>query len=97
MEFYAEKNRSTYLSELIRINALTTSKETRALKSSALKTYITSQKQIVADYAASKPAALTTKETADKAALDTKNAAIAKANTTYATFIESIGYGVLIP
>ena len=92
-----EKNRATYLSELIRINALTTSKETRALKSSALKIYITSQKQIAADYAASKPAALIAKETADKAALDTKHAAIAKANATYATFIESIGYGVLIP
>jgi hypothetical protein len=92
-----EKNRTTYLSELIRINALTTSKETRALKSSALRIYITSQKQIAADYSASKPTALTTKETADKAALDTKNAAIAMAYAAYATFIESIGYGVLIP
>jgi len=37
------------------------------------------------------------KDTANKAALDAKTAAIAKANATYGTFIESIGYGVLIP
>jgi hypothetical protein len=90
-------NRATYLSELSRINASPQSKETRAKKSAALKIYMSAQKQIVADYKASQPAALTAKETADKAALDTRNAAIAKANATYATFIESIGYGVLIP
>ena len=55
------------------------------------------QKKSGADYAASKPAALATKDAADKAALDAKSAAIAKANTTYGSFIESIGYGVLIP
>ncbi|GEM_PF-2559298 len=37
------------------------------------------------------------KDKANEAALDAKNAAIAKANATYGTFIESIGYGVLIP
>ena len=36
-------------------------------------------------------------ESADKAALDTRNAAISKANATYGAFIESIGYGVLLP
>jgi hypothetical protein len=50
-----------------------------------------------ADYAANNLAALATKNAANKAALDAKAAAIAKANTTYGTFIESIGYGVLIP
>jgi hypothetical protein len=92
-----EKNRATYLSELNRINASSPSKETRAQKSAALKNYMSAQKQIVADYKASQPAALTAKETADKAALDTRNATIAKANAIYGAFIESIGYGVLIP
>lgn len=90
-------NRATYLSELNRINGSSQSKETRAQKSAALKIYMSAQKQIVADYKASQPAALTAKQTADKAALDTKNAAIAKANATYGAFIESIGYGVLVP
>jgi hypothetical protein len=48
-------------------------------------------------YAASKPAALAAKNAADKAALDAKTSAIAKAKSVYGTFIESIGYGVLIP
>ena len=90
-------NRTAYLSELNRINASSPSKETRAQKSAALKNYMSAQKQIVADYKASQPAALTAKETADKAALETRNATIAKANATYGAFIESIGYGVLIP
>ena len=46
---------------------------------------------------ASGPAALATKDAANKVALDAKNTAIAKANATYGTFIESIGYGVPIP
>jgi len=90
-------NRATYLSELNRINASSPSKETRAQKSAALKIYMSAQKQIVADYKASQPAALTAREAANKAALDAKSVAIAKANAAYGTFIESIGYGVLIP
>ena len=63
----------------------------------ALKVYIAAQKKSAADYKASQPAALAAREAANKAALDAKNAAIAKANATYGTFIESIGYGVLVP
>lgn len=65
--------------------------------SAALKLRIAASKKSTADYAASKPAALAAKDAANKAALDVKSAAIAKANLNYGTFIESIGYGVLIP
>ena len=66
-------------------------------KSTALKVMIAAQKKSAADYRASKPALAATRDAANKAALDSKNTAIAKANATYGTFIESIGYGVLIP
>jgi hypothetical protein len=92
-----EMNRAKYLAELERIKALGTTKQTRTQNSLALKSYIATQKKISADYAASKPAALSTKNFADNSALDAKNAAIAKANSTYAAFIESIGYGVMVP
>ena len=54
-------------------------------------------KRILVDYKASGPAALAAKDAANNVALDAKNTAVAKANATYGTFIESIGYGVLIP
>lgn len=92
-----EKIRTDYYAERDRIKSLPPTKLTRALSSAALKSYTTAIKKSAADYKASKPAALAAKEAADKAALDAKSAAIAKANATYATFIESIGYGVLIP
>jgi hypothetical protein len=65
--------------------------------SAALKLRIAASKKSAADYAASKPAALAAKDAANKVALDAKTTAIAKANLNYGTFIESIGYGVLIP
>lgn len=92
-----DKNRGVYISELSRVSGLGATKETRAQKSSVLKVYIAAQKKIAAAYVASKPAALTAKDAANKVALDTKAAVIAKASATYGTFIESIGYGVLIP
>jgi hypothetical protein len=92
-----EANRSTYSAELSRIGTLTASKTTRALRSAALKNYITSQKKISADYAASKPSALSAMDAANKTALASRDAATAEANLAYGTFIESIGYGVLIP
>lgn len=49
------------------------------------------------DYFPSRPKAIREQLFANGTALDTKNMAIAKANSTYGTFIESIGYGVLIP
>jgi hypothetical protein len=48
-------------------------------------------------YSASKPAAIAARNSANKAALDAKTAAIAKANATYGAFLESIGYGILVP
>jgi uncharacterized repeat protein (TIGR02543 family) len=92
-----EKNRATYLAELEGVKALGANKQTRIQNSLALKTYIASQKQIASNYAASKPAVLAVKDAADKVAFERKNAAISKANSTYGSFIESIGYGVLIP
>jgi hypothetical protein len=63
----------------------------------ALQNMIAAQRRSTSDYHASKPAALLRKDAADALALDAENAAIGKANLTYGTFIESIGYGVLIP
>jgi len=93
-----EKTRAAYYAELNRINGVTaTMRETSAMKSAALKTYLAAQKQVLADYKASGPAALVMRDLANKAALDTKTAAIVKANSVYGAFIESIGYGVLVP
>jgi hypothetical protein len=91
------KIKATYDAERDRIKSLPSTKSTRAQASAALKTYTAAQKKSAADYRASKPASAATRDAANKAALDAKNTAIAKANATYGTFIESIGYGVLIP
>jgi uncharacterized repeat protein (TIGR02543 family) len=92
-----EKVRAAYLAELNRINGLPASKANSALKSAALKRYVVAQKKTAVDYKASGPAALALRDLANKAALDIKKAAIVKANSVYGAFIESIGYGVLIP
>ena len=92
-----EAIRTNYYETIARITANDGTKKMIADKSTALKVYIAAQKKSAADYKASQPAALSAREAANKAALDAKNAAIAKANATYGTFIESIGYGVLIP
>jgi hypothetical protein len=89
--------RANYYQVLARINAESSSKKMISDKSTALKIMIAAQRKSTADYKASKPAALAAKDAADKAALDTKMEAIAKANALYGTFIESIGYGVLAP
>lgn len=88
--------RSNFYDTLIRIKSSGESKMI-ADTSTALKTMITAQRKSAADYAASKPAAIANKDAANKAAIDAKNVAIAKANAAYGSFIESIGYGVLIP
>jgi hypothetical protein len=92
-----EKIRTDYYAERNRINSLPSTKATRALSSAALKAYTAAVKKSAADYKASGPAALEAKKSADQAALEARNLAIAKANAIYGTFIESIGYGVLIP
>lgn len=89
--------RANYFEVLARINSESSSRKMISDKSTALKTMIAAQKKSAADYSASKPAAIAAKDAADKAALDAKKTEIAKANATYGTFIESIGYGVLIP
>lgn len=91
-----EAIQSNYNETLNRIKAKVGPK-TSTETSAALKLRIAASKKSAADYAASKPAALAAKDAANKAALDAKSAAIAKANLSYGTFIESIGYGVLIP
>jgi uncharacterized repeat protein (TIGR02543 family) len=89
--------RVEYYSELKRINALPASKVHSSLKSAALKTYISAQKQSTAAYKNTQPAAANARDAANKAALDSKNEKIIKANSTYGSFIESIGYGILTP
>jgi hypothetical protein len=91
------KIRTDYYAERDRIKSLSSSKTTRALSSAALKQYTSSIKKSAADYKASQPAALAVRDVANKAALAARDVVIAKANATYGTFIESIGYGVLIP
>lgn len=98
-----ETNRSSYNAELVRINSLTalTSPNRpayiRKLKATARNNYIATLRKNSADYRASAPLALAIKTAANKATLDAKSAAIAKANANYGAAIESIGYGVLIP
>jgi len=89
--------RANYYEVLARINAESSSRKMISDKSTALKIMITAQKKSATDYKASQPVSLAAKGAADKAALDAKTASIAKANATYGTFIESIGYGILIP
>jgi hypothetical protein len=91
------KNKVTYDAELARIKKLSASKSKTALASAALKTYMATQKKITADYKDSGPAAMKARDLASKVALDTRNAAVAKANSVYGSFIESIGSGVLVP
>jgi type VI secretion system secreted protein VgrG len=91
-----DKVRAAYFAELARINELPASKENRAQKSAALKTYIVTQKKLSIDFKASGPAAMAVRDLVNKVALETKNAAIVKANSIYGAFIESIGYGVLL-
>jgi hypothetical protein len=91
------KNKATYDAERDRIKKMAASKSKNALTSAALKKYTAAQKKITADYKASGPATAKARDLANKTALEAKNAAIAKANSTYASFIESIGYGVVIP
>jgi hypothetical protein len=91
------KNKATYDAERDRIKKMAASKSKNTLTSAALKRYTTAQKKITADYKASGPVAAKARDLANKKALDAKNAAIAKADFLYASFIESIGYGVVIP
>lgn len=92
-----DKVHSAYLAELSRINGLPATKENRALKSAALKAYLAAQKKTAVDYKASGPIGMAARDLANKTALEAKNAAISKANSAYGAFIESVGYGVLIP
>ena len=92
-----ESIKAHYYGSLSRATENNGSTKAITAKSNALKEMIIAQRQGAADYRASQPLALAAKDAANKAALDAKNAAITKANATYGAFIESIGYGVLIP
>jgi hypothetical protein len=93
--------RTNYYNTLAQIDAqpksTASNKKMIADKSTALKVMIAAQKKSAADYKASQPAAAAARDADNKAALDARTAAIAKANAAYGNFIESIGYGVLIP
>jgi hypothetical protein len=91
------KSRTTYYAELERIKKLGATKSKSALTATALKNLTTLQNKLNSDYKASTPASGKVRDLANKAALNTKNAAIAKANSNYDSAIESLGYGVLIP
>jgi hypothetical protein len=73
------------------------SKSKNTLTSAALKRYTAAQKKITADYKASGPAAVLARDLANKSALEAKNAAIEKADSLYASLIETLGFGVLVP
>ena len=89
--------RGEYYAELERIKSLGINNSTASLLAAALKKRNDAQAKSAADYAASKPAAVSAKDSSNKAALDAKNAAIAKANADYAAFITSKGFGVFVP
>jgi uncharacterized repeat protein (TIGR02543 family) len=88
------KSRAEYNAELARIKKLGATKSRSALTSAALKKLDAANKKLTADYKASGPASIKARELADKAALDAKNAAIAKANANYGIAIESLGFAV---
>jgi hypothetical protein len=92
-----ESIKARYYGSLARVTESNVSTKAITVKSTALKEMISAQRQSAADYRASQPLALAAKDAANKAGLDAREAVIAKANATYGTFIESIGYGVLIP
>jgi hypothetical protein len=92
-----ESIRASYYETLARITTTSGSRKMITDKSTALKVMIASQKKSASDYKASGPAALVARDAANNVALEAKAAAIAKANASYGTYIESIGYGVLIP
>ena len=88
--------RSNYYLTIDRIKASDSSKMITDA-TTALNVMVAAKAKSNADYAKNKQESLASKTAADKAALDAKTAAIAKANAVYGTFIESIGFGVLIP
>ena len=88
--------RSNYYLTIDRIKASDSSKMISDA-TTAFNVMVAAKAKSNADYAKSKQESLASKTAADKAALDAKTAAIAKANAVYGTFIESIGFGVLAP
>lgn len=88
--------RTNYYDTLNRIKANGGSKVITDTKN-ALAVKVAAQKTAAADYATNKQASAAARDSANKSALDANKARIVKLNATYGTFIESIGYGVLIP
>lgn len=89
--------RANYYGSLARVTESNGAAKSITTKSMTLKEMIIAQRKSAADFRANQPIALASKDAANKAGLDAREAAIAKANATYGVFIESIGYGVLIP
>jgi hypothetical protein len=91
------RNREEYKARVAEIKSSPSTAAKRLAATKALNNFSAARKKIADEYFASKPAALAAKNTADKQALERKNAAISNAIMTYGAFIESLGYGVLIP
>ena len=89
--------RANYYGSLARATESNGATKAITAKSNPLKEMIAAQRQSAADFRASQPIALAAKDAANKDGLDAREAAIAIAHATYGAFIESIGYGVLIP
>jgi len=68
-----------------------------SLMNRARDTFYLAVKNAPRDWESANSLSLVAKDAANQSAFDAKNLAIAKANASYGTFIESIGYGVLIP
>lgn len=92
-----EKNRRDYRSQLEKIKSLPRTAALNTSAASAMRIYGEARKKSLNDYKAGIPGALVAKELADRNALVFKETSITNAITTYGTYIESIGYGVLIP
>ena len=92
-----DATRANYYTILERLKASPGSGKMIADAATALQVMNAAKAAAQAEYATSRPLANEARDASNAAALSTRDAAIAKANAIYGTFIESIGYGVLIP
>ena len=92
-----DATRANYYTILDRLKASPGSGKMIADAATALQVMNAAKAAAQAEYATSRPLANEARDASNAAALSTRDAAIAKANAIYGTFIESIGYGVLIP
>lgn len=92
-----DATRANYYTILDRLKASPGSGKMIADATTALEVMKAAKAAAQAEYIASRPLAIEARDASNATALSTRDAAIAKANAIYGTFIESSGYGVLIP